>query len=269
MTTITFVISYHYGDAEDGRLDMYDAALSFQGFAKALSITAHALLNDGEVRRKGHRIEGGELFILPSRKGSFEQVVTFVITNQDAIGASIAAAAFYDLIKWTWSKALDFVYEPETPHVRRLAERIEPFIGEMEEALEIPLEQAHRPIRMDEDVIITLKRQRVGEVIRLDAETLQNVSLQTELEVQNDIKGNVTRYNMLSGYGRFYDDDLERTVSFKIEDNVSSFKKQHLTWSLHHAQQTQGAGKILVEAKRVVTPRGVVKRYIISDIKVA
>lgn len=269
MTAITFVISYHHGDAVDGRLDMYDAALSFQGFAKALSITAHALLNEGEVRRKGHRIEGGELFILPSRKGSFEQVVTLLITNQEAIGVSIAAAAFYDLIKWTWSKALDFEYEPETPHVRKLADRIEPFIGEMEEALEIPLEQAHRPIKMDENVVIALRRQRLGEVIRLDAETLQNVSLKTELEVQTDIRGNVTRYNMLSGYGRFYDDVLERTVSFKIEDIVSSVKKQLLTWSLHHAQQTRGAGKILIEAKRIVTPRGVVKRYLISDIRMA
>jgi hypothetical protein len=248
---------------------MYDAAVSFQGFAKALSITAHALLNDGEVRRKGHRIEGGEIFILPSRKGSFEQVVTFVVTNEGAIGASVVAAAFYDLIKWTWSKTLDFVYEPQTPHVKKLAERIEPFIGEMEEALEIPLEQAHRPIKQDNNVVITVKRQRVGEVIRLDAETLEHVSLKTELEVQKDIRGNVTRYNMLSGYGRFYDDGLERTVSFKIEETISSVKKQYLTWSLHHAQQTEGEGKILIDAKRVVTPRGRVKRYLITDIKQA
>lgn len=269
MTTITFAIAYHYGDAEQGRLDMYDASVSFQGFAKALTITAHALLNDGEVRKKGNRIEGGELFILPARKGSFEQLVTLVITNTDAIGVSIAASAFYDLIKWTWSKVLDFNYDPETPHVRRLADRIEPFIGEMEEALEIPLEQAHRPIKMDDNVIITIKRQRVGEVVRLDRETLQNVSLQTELEPQQDIRGNVTRYNMLSGYGRFYDDTLDRTVSFKIDDQVSSVQKQLLTWSLHHAQQAQGSGKILIEARRIITPRGVVKRYLISDIRLA
>lgn len=192
MTKITFGIKYHYGDAKDGRLDMYDAAVSFQGFAKALSITAHALLNDGEIRRKGNRIEGGELYINPSRKGSFEQIVTFVITNKEAIGASIAAAAFYDLIKWTWSKTLELAYEPETQHVKKLAERIEPFIGEMEEALEIPLEQAHRPIKKDDEVVIALKRQRIGEVLKLDSETLKSVSLKTEAEVTENIKGNVT-----------------------------------------------------------------------------
>jgi hypothetical protein len=266
MKEITFCIKYHYGSAEEGRLDMYDASVSFQGFAKALSITAHALLNDGEIRRKGHRIEGGELYIKPSRKGSFEQVVTFVITNQDAIGASVAAAAFYDLIKWTWSKTLELKYIPETPHVKRLAERIEPFIGEMEEVLEIPLEQAQRPIKKDSDVIISIKRQKLGDVIRLDLDTLEKVSLSVDDEVTKGILGNVTRYNILSGYGRLYIDELERTVSFNAGDTVSSAKKQLLTWSLHHAQDQEGAGKLLFDAKSIKTSRGIIKRYLISDI---
>lgn len=269
MTKITFAIKYHYGDAEQGRLDMYDAAVSFQGFSKALSITAHALLNDGEIRRKGHSIQGGELYINPSRKGSFEQIVTFVITNKEAIGASIAAAAFYDLIKWTWSKTLDLAYQPETAHVRKLSERIEPFIGEMEEVLEVPLEQAHRPIKKNPEMVIALKRQRIGEVVRLDAETLQSVSLRTESEITENIKGNVTRYNILSGYGRFYDDELEKTVSFKVEEDVSSTQKQLLTWSMHYAQETDGGGKILIDVQRILTAKGAVKRYVVSRIQQA
>jgi len=269
MKKIVFVISYHNGEAREGRLDMYDAAVSLQGFAKALSITAHALLNDGEVRRKGNRIEGGSLYIYPSRKGSFEQVVTFIITNPEAIGGSIAAAAFYDLIKWTWSKTLDLVHEPETPHVRNLSERIEPFFGEMEEALEIPLEQAHRPIKKNEEVTIALKRQRIGEVIKLDTETLKSVSLRTEDKITNNIRGNVTRYNILSGYGRFYDDELEKTVSFKIGDDVSKAKERLLTWSMHQAQKDIDTGKLLISAKRTNTANGAIKRYLVSSVKKA
>ncbi|MBA3755942.1 MAG: hypothetical protein H0X02_06830 [Nitrosomonas sp.] len=172
MTILNFKISYHNGDASDGRLDMYDASFSLQGFAKALSITTHALLNDGEIKKKGNRIDGAKTYINPSRKGSFEELVTLVIDNKEAsaIGISVIGAVFYDLIKWTWSKTLDLIYVPETPHVKRLENRIEPFIGEMEEALEIPLEQAHRPIRQCEDMTIVLKRHRVGEVIKLDSD---------------------------------------------------------------------------------------------------
>ena len=267
MTSITFGIKYHYGDAQDGRLDMYDAAISFQGFARALSITAHALLNEGEIRKKGHQITGGELYINPSRKGSFEQIVTFVITNKEAIGASVAAAAFYDLIKWTWSKTLEITYEPETPHIRSLSERIEPFIGEIEEVLEVPLEQAHRPIKQDSDVVVTIKRKRVGEVMRLDSDTLEKVSLRTDDQETKNIRGNVTRYNILSGYGRFYDDQMDRTVSFKIGHEVSATQKQLLTWSMHYAQEAQGGRKLLINARRVVTSKGITKRYLVSNVR--
>ena len=65
MNPIHFKISYHNGDASNGRLDMYDASVSLQGFAKALSITTHALLNDGEIRKKGHSIKGAKIYINP------------------------------------------------------------------------------------------------------------------------------------------------------------------------------------------------------------
>lgn len=151
--------------------------------------------------------------------------------------------------------------------MKKLAERIEPFIGEMEEALEIPLEQAHRPIKKNPEMVIALKRQRIGEIIKLDSETLKSVSLQTDVQVTENIKGNVTRYNILSGYGRFYDDNLQRTVSFKVEYDVSSAQKQMLTWSLHYAQKKEGEGKILIDAKRIITAKGIVKRYIVSRIQ--
>jgi hypothetical protein len=136
----------------------------------------------------------------------------------------------------------------------------------MEEALEIPLEQAHRPIKKDNKVVIALKRQRVGEVIKLDCETLNSVSLKVDQEVTKNIKGNVTRYNILSGYGRLYDDDLERTVSFKIGEDVSSAQKQLLTWSLHYAQEAEGGGKLLFDAKRIITAKGIIKRYLVSNV---
>lgn len=246
---------------------MYDASVSLQGFAKALSITTHALLNDGEIKKKGNSITGAKLYINPSRKGSFEELITLAVENPYvvAIGTSVVANVFYDLVKWTWSKTLDQNYEPKTAQVKRLEERIEPFIGEMEEALEIPLEQAHRPIKKFDDMVIVIKRHRVGEVVRLDSDTLKSVSIKTEPKIINDILGNVTRYNILSGIGRFYDDNLERTVSFKLEENTSSSQRRRITWSLHHAQEP-GEGKIRLDVKRVVSAKGVIRRYLVQKV---
>ncbi len=137
----------------------------------------------------------------------------------------------------------------------------------MEEVLEAPLEQAHRPIKKNPNMVIALKRQRGSEIIKLDSQTLLSVSLQTDAQVTENIKGNVTKYNILSGYGRFYDDNLQRTVSFKVEEDVSSTQKQLLTWSLHYAQEKEGEGKIIIDAKRIITAKGYVKRYLVSRIK--
>ncbi len=267
MNQIHFKISYKNGDADDHRLDMYDASVSMQGFAKALAITTHALLNDGEIRQKGNKADGAKIYINPSRKGSFEELITIIINNPEAsIGVSVVSSVFYDLIKWTWSKTLDIAYEPTTPHVKRLSERKEPFIGEMEEALEIPLEQAHRPIKQCNDMTISITRPRSGEVITLNAETLESVSLKTEENIISGIVGNVTKYNILSGFGRFYDDSLKYTVSFKIQDTVTSHQKQFLTWSLHHAQNGDG-GKIELEIQRVMSAKGKIKRYLVRKVK--
>jgi hypothetical protein len=267
MKEIKFKISYRKGDANDGRLDMYDASTSLQGFAKALSITTHAMLNDGEIKKKGNRIEGAKLYINPSRKGSFEELLTLAIEEKVAlsIGASVVANVFYDLIKWTWSQTLDKSYEPSTPQVRKLRDRVEPFIGEMEEALEIPLEQAHRPIKQNEDMTISIVRTKVGDVVTLDQNTLKSVSLSTETNLITGITGNVTRFNILSGFGRFYDDNLEKTVSFKLQDCVTSNQKQWFPWSMYYAQNGDG-GKIRLEVKRVMSAKGAVKRYLVHSV---
>ncbi|WED28123.1 hypothetical protein L3V77_07820 [Vibrio sp. DW001] len=267
MKEIKFKISYRKGEAHEGRLDMYDASTSLQGFAKALSITTHALLNDGEIKKKGNRIEGAKIYIHPSRKGSFEELITLAVEEKVAlsIGASVIANVFYDLIKWTWNQTLDKTYEPATPHVKKLHNRVEHFIGEMEEALEIPLEQAHRPIKQNDDMTISIVRTKVGDVVTLDNNTLKSVSLYTENNLITEIIGNITRYNILSGFGRFYDDELERTVSFKLQESVSSNQKQLLTWSMHHAQNGDG-GKIKLEVKRVMSAKGAVKRYLVHKV---
>jgi len=267
MNPIHFKISYHNGDAQSGRLEMYDASVSLQGFAKALSITTHALLNDGEIRKKGHSINGAKIYINPSRKGSFEELITLSIEQQAAlaIGASVIGAVFYDLLKWTWSKTMEIAYKPETPHVMRLEDRIEPFIGEMEEALEIPLKQAHRPIEQCEEMVVVIKRPRGAELLRFDSETLQSVSVQTEPNTIENITGNVTRYNILSGIGRFYDDELAKTVSFKMPENSTRYQSSLITWSLHNAID-EGQGKLSLSVKRVVSAKGIVRRYLVQGV---
>ena len=265
---IEFKISYSGGSAADGLLDIYNAGVSARGLSRALAITVHAFLNDGEIRRRAERARGAKIYIYAPRHGSFEEVIRIVVADPVAagIGMSVIGAAFYDFLKWTWSAAVGKITEPQTPHVRRIADRIEPFLGEIAAVLESPMQELHRPIEGDHAIKINVVRPRVGSIIELDLDTLAYVSTRSETEIAEDIIGNVTRYNILSGFGRFFADDEDRTISFDLDEDVSAAEKELLTWSLH--QRSQGRdGKILLDAYRIINARGELNRFKILAVR--
>lgn len=260
--TIEFRISYDGGQAAEGFLDIYNAGVSTRGLSRALAITVHAFLNDGEIRRRAERATGAKIYISSPRHGSFEEVVRVVFSADAAttVGLSILAAAFYDFLKWTWSAAVGKQSDPTTPFVRRISERKEPFIGEIATVLETPMQELHRPIEGDPDIKIYVRRPRVGSVVVFDKETLDYVTTRTESEVVENLRGNVTKYNILSGFGRFYSDVELKTVSFDLDQDVSAEEKRLLTWSMD--QRSQGNdGKILIDVHRHLNARNELMRY--------
>lgn len=267
MKSIRMKVSYHHGDAAEGRLSLYDASVSMHGLARALAITTHALATEGEIKKRGDQARGVDLYISTPRRGSFVEIITVVFSSEvvQTIGTGVLAAAFWDLVKWSWSKTVDKETEPETPTVRRLQERSEPFIEELQEALEVPLEKVHRPIKSNDDMVLSVERPRGGQILRLDRDTLSAVSLQYDDNVDRGIRGNVTRYNILSGYGRMYVDDRESTVPFNLSDEIPSQQKELLTWSMDQANRGND-GKISFDATKVMSAKGNIKRYVIHEV---
>jgi hypothetical protein len=262
MKEIKFKILYKGGIASDGMLDIYDAGVSIHGLSRALAITTHAFINKGDIRKRAERAEGAKIYIHPSRRGSFEELITIVISSDAAknIGYSITAAAFWDFLKWTWAAAVGKDSRPKTPYVRKISESKELFIGEISTVLESSMEKLHRPIQGEEQMIITIERPQVGNIIQLDKDTLAYVSIRSESELIEDILGNVTKYNILSGFGRLFDDNEEKTISFEIDQDLSPEEKRLLTWSMD--QRSQGKeGKLLIDVTRVLNAKNELKRY--------
>lgn len=258
---LNFKISYTGGPADNGLLDIYDASVSTRGLARALSITTHAFINDGQIRSRAERVTGAKVYLHPPRHGSFEELVTIAFADPvaTAIGTSVISAAFWDFLKWTWSEAVGKVHLPTTPFVNRIDNRVEPFINEMGIALESAMEELHRPIQGVQNMEISISRPRVGEIIRLDSTTRAYVSIRDEGDV-DEIVGNITKYNILSGYGRMFVDELDRTVPFDLHHDVSPAEKALLTKSMD--ERNRGLdGKITVNASRIVTGRGELKRF--------
>ncbi len=266
---IKFRIKYEGGDADQNRLELYDAGVSIHGIARALAISMHAFLNNGAIRSRVEKIAGAKIYIHPSKQGSFEELIVIAINSDIAstIGLTVAANASWEFVKWSWAKATgQQVGELTSRHARKLLENNEDLESDLAVALEKPLEQMHRPLASNEDMRISVTRNKTNDSIVFDQNTFAYVETTTESSLSRGILGNVTRYNILSGNGRFYDDTLERTISFGLDSEVSSQEKQILTWSMD--QRNNGNdGKILIDANRIVNKRDETKRYVVVEVK--
>lgn len=103
MSEIKIYLSYGGGSANNNYLDIYDAAKSLNGLSRALAMTTHAFLNDGEIRTRAERATGAKIQLYAPNKGSFQEVVNVVFDHDVAVafGTGIITTAFWDFFKWT------------------------------------------------------------------------------------------------------------------------------------------------------------------------
>lgn len=264
---LKFTIRYTGGIADQSLLDLYDAATSMHGLSKALAITSNAMVTRGQVRKRVDKIPNVKFYLHPPKTGSFIELVTIIFENPavQAIGSSVLVGVFWDFINFTWRKATGREAEPLEYQTRKILEENEFLEQEIIDALEIPLQQLHRPIQNDRNIEIEIKRPRSGTVLTLNRDTYDFVNSQLEPEEKTGIVGNVTKYNNLSGIGRFYDDNLGRTISFHSSDSLTNEEVNYLSWSLHTSHQINGAGKIVITVDEIKSNTGQLKRYIIKN----
>ncbi|WP_104484159.1 DUF7946 domain-containing protein [Acinetobacter indicus] len=76
--SIKFKLSYQNGTADDHHLDMYDAAISYLGFAKAINITVNAILNK-QVKVKGNQSGGFKVYLDTSKKAVLSSLLQLLL----------------------------------------------------------------------------------------------------------------------------------------------------------------------------------------------
>ncbi|MHB9703334.1 DUF7946 domain-containing protein [Alcaligenes aquatilis] len=256
MAELKIRFKYEHGSADSGRLDLYDASIALKGISRSLAIITHAYLN-GKVRKHGDHAEGARFYIETPKRGSFIYEATIFIAG------SVSSGLFYDFIKHAFTEAVGKI-DQEEDLSKALEKRVEPTIGELPAVLESSLQDMHRPIKKEHEITLTASRPR-GEVLAyFDYETAEYLEPVT-VDWPNVIEGNVTKYNALSGWGRFFDIQQGRTISFKMDVNAPDRERSLITWSLHE-NNMQRSGTLYLKAKAVVTPGGKIKRYLVEGV---
>lgn len=264
---ISLVLRIEGGAANEGLLDVYDAATTINGLARAINLSAHSFANNDEIRKKNQRAEKAKAFIHSSLKGCFEEKVDVFFDDSviGRIGHSVIGNVFWDYVAWTWNAAAGIEYSPKTPYVKKIQDTNDLFIYEMSDALENPIKLIHRPMKPDSGVMVYINRPRVGDVLDLTEETYDYVSTREEETETEYILGNITRVNILSQFGRLFSDEEGRVVSFELANPDDSRVKGLSLKSMQNHNEGQ-SGKVHLKVSRVVSAQGVVKRYIIHDI---
>lgn len=257
---LKFKIAYQNGVADQHHLDMYDAAISYLGFSKALNITVGAILNK-QVKVKGHHSGGIRVYLETSKKGSFEQLITVAFEN--TLVAGVTTSAIWEGIKYVWGSLLN---QAQAAPNKQIMDRIEPIFDELLQAIETPLQEAHRPIVNDDKIKVDLTCGRKKDAITFDKSTLKAVSEKVSEKIEEGRIGNITKYSNISCIGRYFDEDLDKTVPFHSEA-LSKYEQELLTWSLHESNKDITKGKLRITVIPIKTATGKLKRYDFLDVE--
>lgn len=268
MKQVTLTIRFEGGEADNGRLPIYDAATAENGLARSINIVTHSFANDEEMRKRGDTATGAVVYASAPRKGCYEMEVDIVFSEAtcNKMGASVIVNRYWDYLTWCWSFAVGKEYQPTTPYLQKLIDSEDAKIEEIADALESAMINLHKPIASDPARIsLVLSRKHVGDIMTLDEKTNEYVNVRAESEDDEYVVGNVTKFNILTNYGRVFDDKLRRVVSFKAIEDPSHRLRSMITKSMH--ERVNGRkGKLHFLVRRIENAMGTVKRYVVYDI---
>lgn len=264
---VSALVRVEGGIADEGMLDMYDAASMIHGLARGLNMVAHSFSNSEEIRVRASAAHGVQTFIHSSKKGCFEEQIDIRFSGKivEKMGHSVIANNFWDYLAYSWSAATGRSSDPASSHLQKVVRADEDFMYDIGDALESAMQDIHKPIVRDNKAKIVLARPRSGDVLELNKATLDFVTTRTEKTKVFELTGNVTRYNVLSDFGRLFSDAEGRVISFKLADPDDNDMKQKVVQSMQDHISGK-PGKLKFSVSQVVNSQEQVKRYIVRRI---
>ncbi|MDO8373881.1 MAG: hypothetical protein Q7K57_59030 [Burkholderiaceae bacterium] len=264
------VIQYEGKKSESGRLDLFDAAESLHGFTRVLNRIAHAFANDDDARSKVPKPLNVKTYMTGAKKGCFETLIEIEFSEKvsRSMGPSVVIGNFWDYFTYTFSLGVGIEHHPTTSYLRKKIDKNEGHFDEIAAALEGYLTEVHRPIKSNEATTIAIVRPRVGQAILMNHRTLEYVGTTLKSNLIEYWIGNVTKYNILTGYGRAYIDELGRTVPFNLIDfDGDSHAHTSAAASMEEGARMMGNGKREFGGYEVTNAAGLTKRLLINSIE--
>lgn len=220
-------IQYEGNQADDGRINLYDAAEALKGLASSINIITQSFSNDDKVQTKVPVQKEFKTYFSAAKKGCFDIFIDVKFEPQtiQKHGASVVKDKYWDYLIEAFSASTGNEENKNSAFLNKILHDNEGLFGEMAIAIDSHILNIHRPISTGSAATAKIIRPRVGEKIELNLKTYTYLNTNIKDENISYLTGNVTRHSNISGFGRAYISEFKRIVPYYIFDHRGTGKE--------------------------------------------
>ncbi len=284
--TIEFTFSFDGNDAENHRLDLYDAARALEGFHRTLALTTHLIMNN-EVITQAPSLKNATIHSLPPEKGSWE--ITVIICTamyslatapkDTPLGHIIYSAYDYIVseslgVSVDYNKTLGKLYKESK--IEKLPEIKQHQLDSVIEKCSNSIKEMHRPIYQTNTATEASISAKVNDKTKILSTSL-NYDTYTHIKTEHInskevlVHGHISSYNINTFTGRIYTTEVNRAVPFELSYYLKNDKKtiKLIVNSLREsALKTKERKTLKCLVQKIESVKGKLKKYIIISISI-
>lgn len=263
--TLTFNIKFDAGSSQFDGLNMYYGADALSGFAEALSVTTHAILNNNVVTQTP-AVKGFKLDFKEAHDGSYVQKVTMEFTDADAVRVIkfLGTKGFIELLNFHLASPLGL-----NPRIESAAAKgwLRTSMDDSEKLLDRlvgPLKKIHHPVYgQGYKVVLYKSRTAMLGFNELTFDYLTGSTVEQSVEV---IEAAVSRFNARTFTGRIIEAEDADSVSFSpLKAGLVKHSRVLLANSLKNLTEGRFT-KVGLEVRRVLSRDGRTKHLIVQSV---
>lgn len=258
-------LTFDSGESKFHGLNLYYGADAIGGFAEAVALTTHAIVNDNVVKQTPS-VKGFSLNFKNSFVGSFRQKVELEFNDEESIRVIkyIGMDAYVELLKLHLRIPVGGSTKLEFRKANQWYRQMK-HSDELLERLKRPLERIHHPVT-GQGYKVVLSKARTP-LLSFDKNTGNYLFAETKSPHRKTIEVAVSRFNARRGTGRFIEEEDSESVSFspKSIKLMPRSQKNALADSLKRLANDD-LYKIKALVTEVLAFDGRVKHYILHSV---
>ena len=266
LVEVPFQLELDGGDASFHAMPAYDGYTSLAGFSLSLSLVAN-YIETGKIRRRGDFTGRSAVKAFALEEGSVLSKFRVYLDGISALGTSAqiapeaGKALLYDTFKRTIDRNLGIEPQPQTAELRHLERTRGGDLEALVAATEPSVRQAHSVIGDGAKVMnIFGGTHQIGSFTPVTKHYVEGFYFDNTVKMRDF---SVASFNVNSGHGGVFDNEIGRVVPFAMKADVLRRVKPIMSWGLD--KYANGTGEtVTLRYTTVLALDDTVKKYLIQ-----